>query len=251
MEAKYYHNENSHHKSSPKILSEMIYEKFKPNSVLDFGCGFGVFLNCFKSLGVNQVLGLDGFWVQKEEIGKYLNKNEFLEVNLEEKIELKKKFDVVLSLEVAEHIEEDKSDIFIENLIRHGNIIVFSAGIPHQPGIKHVNCQWINYWEEKFNKNGYKVIDFFRPKIWNNKEVVWWYKQNIVLVVPESYSIEETKALNFVHPDNYLNFCNSRNDLKQFHNDIYSANKSPMFFLKLFFKSILNKFKHFQSHKNF
>jgi cyclopropane fatty-acyl-phospholipid synthase-like methyltransferase len=243
MEIKYYHNENSHHISSPKILTEMIYEKFKPDSVLDFGCGYGVFLNCFKKLGVKEVLGLDGFWVQKQEINKYLNRDEFLEVNLEEKIELKKKFDLVISLEVAEHINEDKSDIFIENLIKHGDVIIFSAGIPHQPGIKHVNCQWVNYWEKKFNNKGFKVIDYFRPKIWDNDEIVWWYRQNLVLVVPENFNIEDIKALNLVHPENYLNFCNSRQDLKKIYNDILNANKSPIFFLKLFIKSIFKKIR--------
>ena len=121
-------------------------------------------------MGVNDVLGIDGSWVNKDLLHKYINPEEFLEHNLEKKIKLDKKYDLVLSLEDAEHLDKDSADVFVQNLVNSGNLILFSAAIPNQGGQNHINEQWLTYWEEKFAKYNYVIQDIIRPIFWNNSE---------------------------------------------------------------------------------
>lgn len=77
-----------------------------------------------------------------------------------------------------------------------------------QGGQYHVNEQWPNYWNEKFIDNGYEAYDILRNHFWNNENVFWWYKQNMVIYAkrgtlanPQFQSDEIVKSL--VHPDLY------------------------------------------------
>ena len=55
-------------------------------------------------------------------------------------------FDLVVSLEVAEHLPKECADIFVDSLVRLGPIILFSAAIPQAGGTCHINEQWPEYW---------------------------------------------------------------------------------------------------------
>jgi len=70
-------------------------------------------------------------------------------------------FDLVVSLEVAEHIEPEYTDVYVENMValnkRNSDTgILLSAATPGQGGHYHVNCQLPEYWEEKFGRHRYK-----------------------------------------------------------------------------------------------
>jgi hypothetical protein len=98
-----------------------------------------------------------------------------------------------MSLEVAEHIHPEAAAIFVDSLVRLAPVILFSAAIPGQGGVNHVNEQWSEYWVERFEQRGYEVIDCIRKKLWQNKGVLWSYAQNILLFVwkdcLENYSL--------------------------------------------------------------
>lgn len=64
-------------------------------------------------------------------------------------------YDVVLCLEVAEHIPASDADRFIERLCQLAPTIYFSAAKPGQGGIGHVNCQEKDYWRERFAAHGF------------------------------------------------------------------------------------------------
>jgi hypothetical protein len=104
------------------------------------------------------------------------------------------KFDLVLSLDVAEHIPPQCAETFVNSLINLGPIIVFSAAIPFQGGVNHVNEQWPEYWAKKFQERGYIAIDCIRKKIWKSEKVEWWYAQNI-LVFARNDCLEDHPAL--------------------------------------------------------
>ena len=78
---------------------------------------------------------------------------------------------MVLCLEGAEHIKKDTADIFVQNLVNSGNLILFSAAIPNQGGQNHFNEQWFTYWEEKFIVHNYILHDIIRPFFWDNSEL--------------------------------------------------------------------------------
>ena len=168
---KYIHTEKYHNIKAPKLIVDLFLEFYQPKSVVDVGCGIGTFLHCFKEKGINEVLGIDGDWVDPNLISKYLKESEFLVKDLEKPFMLNKKFDLVISLEVAEHLRPEYADQFIETLINLGDIILFSAAIPGQGGTNHLNEQWPSYWQKKFNKHGFIFHDIFRPLIWENEDI--------------------------------------------------------------------------------
>jgi hypothetical protein len=64
-------------------------------------------------------------------------------------------FDLVFSIEVAEHITQSLEDRFIEYVASQGRLIIFSAAQPDQPGQGHVNCQPLHYWQQTFARRGF------------------------------------------------------------------------------------------------
>lgn len=152
-------------------------------SVLDVGCGVGAFLSWFRRFGVKDHFGIDGAWVPQGQL--LVAKENFKAVDLTEQIDLGRKFDLVISLEVAEHIQEGFSDRFVDNICRHGNVVMFSACIPAGAGDGHVNEQWQSYWAAKFADRGYKVLDLVRPCIQEDGVISSFYRQNCLLYANE------------------------------------------------------------------
>lgn len=237
--SKYNHDEAVHNLKNPNIIVPEIVRILKPKSVVDIGCGLGTFLNAFKRFGVADVLGVDGAWVNKELLYKYISPEEFLAHDLEKEIKLYKKFDLVISLEVAEHLKKDSAEIFVQNLVNSGNLILFSAAIPNQGGQNHINEQWLTYWEAKFAKHDYVLHDVIRPIFWDNPEVFWWYSQNIVLVTPKDFVLnfpgESVPMRNIVH---YELFQFKARQLEE----IIGGKESSTFYMKLLVVSIYRFF---------
>jgi SAM-dependent methyltransferase len=203
---KYIHTERAHNMKTPNIVVPMLLKNLAPHSVVDVGCGLGTWLCAFKSMGITDLLGLDGKWYNPNLLFKYIDKSEFMCVDLEQPIVLSKRYDLVISLEVAEHIAPKHADDFVQSLVNMGDVILFSAAIPRQGGFNHVNEQWPAYWAEKFEKYGYHFFDVIRPQIWNNAEVDIHYKQNMFLVslsLPGSWvdMCGGGGALSLIHPD--------------------------------------------------
>lgn len=174
----YTHDINLHNGESALEVVPILIDLIKPKSVVDIGCGLGDWLSVFQKNGVEKILGVDGNWVNKNNL--YIKEDYFLEQNLTQPLILNQKFDLALSLEVAEHLPESAANTFVETLTNLSDNIVFSAAIPNQGGQNHINEQWHSYWIEKFESKGFYCHDVIRPLIWKNKKVAWWYKQNIL-----------------------------------------------------------------------
>jgi hypothetical protein len=94
-------------------------------------------------------------------------------------------FDVVISLEVAEHLPPAVADRFVDLLAgRARRTVVFSAATPGQGGVDHVNEQPHRYWIERFEKRGFR-FDEERSRAWRDSwhgtGVAWWYRRNLML----------------------------------------------------------------------
>ncbi len=239
---KYNHEEFTHNLKDPNIIVPEVIKLLNPNSVVDIGCGLGTFLNVFKRLGVSDILGIDGAWVNKNLLYKYINPNEFLEWNLEKEIKLDKKYDLVLSIEVAEHISAESSDIFIQNLVNSGKMILFSAAIPNQGGQNHINEQWLTYWEDKFSNHNLVIHDIFRPIFWNNPELKWWYKQNLVLIAPKNFKLNSIKESipmrNIIHYELFNKKFKIRDDNAEQLDNITKGKEKPAQYIKWLILSI-------------
>jgi SAM-dependent methyltransferase len=171
-------------------------ELVNPKSVLDIGCGTGTWLKIFGDLGVNDYLGVDGDYVDRSLLK--IPHDKFYPYDLSKKLNLGRKFDLIVSLEVAEHLPKSAADLFVDTLVTHGDVILFSAAIPGQGGQNHLNEQWQEYWKLKFQRHDFHFHDIVRPIIWSNQKVEWWYKQNIFLV--KKGIVSNPPMLNLVHP---------------------------------------------------
>jgi SAM-dependent methyltransferase len=206
---KYHHEAGTHNLESPGIIVPYLVEKLNPRSVVDVGCGIGTFLKVFQQQGVSDILGIDGKWVERTQL--MIGQDRFLEADLEKPIRLDRAFDLVLCLEVVEHLSPAASDTIVDSLTGLGKVIVFSAATKLQGGQNHINEQEFSYWKKKFEARGYSVIDCLRPYFWNMSKVQWWYKQNMFLVLSHEIDARQfdfsgnrfsgSNAL--IHPDLY------------------------------------------------
>ena len=199
MKSKYLYTGEIHNLSAPREVVPLVIQLVNPKSVLDVGCGTGIWLKVFEEQGMLDYIGVDGSHLSIDML-KIPARN-FLVQDLREPFLLDRKFDLVISLEVAEHLEEQYAQQFVRTLISHGDTILFSAAIPGQGGQNHLNEQWPEYWQKKFEEHGFFLMDIIRPLIWKNEKIDWWYRQNIFLVTKGKPNHTRNEMISVVHPD--------------------------------------------------
>ena len=164
---------------SAKIVVPFVIDLVRPKSVVDVGCGIGTWLSVFKELGIDNIKGLDGDYVDRSML--LIPEEDFCAVDLSQPFSLEKSFNLAISLEVAEHIPQSSANSFVQSLVSLAPLVLFSAAIPYQSGRNHLNAQWSEYWKQIFLKHKYVMFDPIRKLIFNNDGVVWWYRQNIFM----------------------------------------------------------------------
>ena len=195
---KFYDNRTASLKSA-EVIVPLVIDLINPKSVVDFGCGNGSFLHIFKKNGVKKVCGIDGPWIEKEQL--LISNEEFIKTNLEKYVAPNDKFDLAISLEVAEHLSKSSAEKLIKNITHQSDIVIFSAAIPLQGGVNHINEQWQTHWVNLFEKYDYLPIDCFRNKLWDNDNVSFWFAQNMFLFVKRSY-LEKSPKLKKTFQEN-------------------------------------------------
>ena len=164
---------------SARRIVPLVLELARPASVVDVGCGNGSWLKAFGEAGVPTLLGLDGDWVGLDQL--VIPRENFRRWSLERELPADARFDLAVSLEVAEHLPAAAADRFVAGLVRLAPVVLFSAAVPGQGGPHHVNEQWPAYWAERFAAQGAACLDLLRWRLWHDPAVTWWYKQNILL----------------------------------------------------------------------
>jgi hypothetical protein len=143
--------------SSPKqhaiSLSTILYEEFHPQSVIDIGCGAGIYLPTFLEKGVD-ILGIDGCLTGGEVI-----EDAFQLVDLRLPWTPPKRYDLALCIEVAEHLPEEYAEILIDTICASSDVVYFTAAKLDQAGTYHWNCQPKEYWVDKFVDRNYFVYN--------------------------------------------------------------------------------------------
>ena len=145
-------------------------------SVLDVGCAYGTWLRAWQEGGTEDCQGVDGDYVDRLRLE--IDPARFAARDIGRPFDLGRRFDLVESLEVAEHVPAAAAGIFVDNLVRHGDLILFSAAPPGQGGEFHVNEQPFEYWRDLFAARDYVGIDCIRGPIAGDAEVSPWYRYN-------------------------------------------------------------------------
>jgi SAM-dependent methyltransferase len=191
-------------RSSAREILPTVLELLTPASVIDIGCGTGHWLAAAAEFGISDVLGVDGEWALKAKLE--IPREKFLVHDLSTPLNINRKFDLALALEVAEHLPASQAPDFVQTLCKLSDKVLFSGAIPGQGGRHHVNEQWPAYWADRFADCGFDCHDVLRPRIWENPRVLWYYAQNcLIFARPGLVAGAATKQpLPLVHPELWL-----------------------------------------------
>jgi SAM-dependent methyltransferase len=200
-------------RKSAEAIVPLVMGLLHPRSVIDVGCGDGTWLSVFRQFGAREILGIDREYVTGEILE--VPEKEFLSHDLRLPLWMDRKFDLVVSLEVAEHLPGEHAETYVDSLTRLGPAVLFSAAVPYQGGTEHVNEQWPDYWVELFGRKGFVVLDPIRKQIWGHAGIDWWYSQNILMFMKREYLEENPELqaerkdtresqLSIVHPRMFL-----------------------------------------------
>jgi SAM-dependent methyltransferase len=171
--------------SSARIVVPRVLSIIKPESVVDVGCATGAWLSVFRQSGVEDILGLDGSYVDTSKLR--IPAEQFESVDLSMPFTVPREFDLAVSLEVAEHLPKRSAKEFVESICNLAPTILFSAAVPGQGGVHHVNEQWPEYWRLLFAERGYGMFDPLRASIWQDDRVASFYRQNMYLFIRDDY----------------------------------------------------------------
>jgi hypothetical protein len=159
---------------SAKTVVPFIVAMYDPKTIADIGGGIGTWSKACEEFGIDATC-FDGDYVDQKRV---LCKK-FVPKNLEQPLNIAQRFDAVICLEVAEHLPETRAASFVQDLCGLADVIVFSAAIPGQGGVNHINEQPHEYWHRLFEANGFAVHDSLRRAVGSMPQVEWWYRQNL------------------------------------------------------------------------
>jgi SAM-dependent methyltransferase len=178
-------------RDSAKAILPPLIEALRPQSIVDVGCGTGVWLLVAQSLGVGEVLGIDGPWAQSSLV---IPAECFQAADLREGVIVTRRFDLAICLEAGEHLPSENAPSLVASLVALTPVILFSAAVPGQGGVDHVNEQWPDYWAHLFSVHGYRQVDAIRSRYWESPAVMPWYAQNAFLYVAADTAVDIEEA---------------------------------------------------------
>ncbi|MDD5618149.1 MAG: methyltransferase domain-containing protein, partial [Candidatus Omnitrophica bacterium] len=160
---------------------DILMRYFHPSSVVDVGCGNAEFLHEFQK---RKVL-IKGYEGSRHAIDSALVDKEFIELfDLRNAIQDSRKYDLVLCLEVAEHIEKDFSPKLVENVTKLGDTVLFTAAPPGQGGHFHMNEQPREFWIDLFAIRNFSIDEYLATtlkKEMKDKGILSWYCDNLMV----------------------------------------------------------------------
>lgn len=134
-------------------LGQLLYEKLAPSTVIDIGCGPGIYLRYFDERGV-AIYGIDG----ASRAGESIPPSRFEIVDLRNPWIWKgPRFDLALCIEVAEHLMPEHADTLLDTICNSADACYFSAAREGQGGEGHYNEQNKPYWQAKFIARGWET----------------------------------------------------------------------------------------------
>jgi SAM-dependent methyltransferase len=203
---KFYSQHGDQSLESARIVAPLVLRLARIKSVIDVGCGIGGWLRAFVENGVPVIRGVDGSHVDLSKL--YFESDLFTAIDLRQPLKLEGQYDLAICLEVVEHLDCQSGRALVQALTDLAPLILFSAAVPGQGGVGHINEQWPSYWGQVFAQYGFKMLDVIRPAIREDRRIKWWYRQNIVIFAAEAAlsanpalheTLNDDKGLEWIH----------------------------------------------------
>lgn len=173
-------------RSAAAVLA-LLFRHYRPESVVDLGCGQGIWLAAAARLGARRLRGFDGGWAR--DAGLVSEAIEFAAVDLDRELPASgERSDLAICLEVAEHLTADRAEPLIEWLTTAAPVVLFSAAIPGQGGTGHRHERWPSFWIERFRARGFDRIDALRASLWHDESIEPYYRQNMLLFAANGHA---------------------------------------------------------------
>lgn len=151
-----------------------IFRRLGVASVLDLGCGLGVYAAALRQEGFDcdAYDGNPNTEILTNGVGHPLD--------LSVAIDLQKRYDCVLSLEVGEHIPAEFEQVFIDNICRHARRhVLLSWAVEGQPGTGHVNCRSNEYVAAAMQRSGFDVVPE-HSMVLRRQSSLWWFGNTLM-----------------------------------------------------------------------
>lgn len=169
--------------SARRVLG-LVQSMVQVESVVDVGCGTGGWLAVWQDMGITNLLGVDGEYIDAGQL--LISEEMFEQRDLNQPWATTRRFDLVQSLEVAEHLLPESGPEFVRALCAMGDVVLFSAAQPGQGGENHINERPISYWQTLFERRGYRAFDPIRQAVLKDRVVAPWYRHNALIFANES-----------------------------------------------------------------
>lgn len=201
--AGFYDNRRAHTAHAARRILGALPPALPRTTIADIGCGTGTWLAAALADGATGAFGIEGSWVTPSMLD---NPGITFEPHDLEQRFTGPRVDLALSLEVAEHLSPARATTFVADLVALAPAILFSAAIPGQGGVGHLNEQWQSWWAELFAARGYTAHDVIRPSIWTDEAIPAWYRQNAILYLNAAtrtllgLTPDQSSLLDKVHP---------------------------------------------------
>lgn len=158
-----------------KNLASFIKQEYPDKIIIDAGCGPGIYVDEMRNIGLKATgLDIDDRLPQKE----YLFKEDIFNT--------KRKADIIICLEVAEHINSEFNEQIVDsisNMLNPGGVLIWTAAQPGQGGDGHINCQPKEFWKNLFSKKltldenkTEEVLSFIKNGVY-----MGWFLNNLIV----------------------------------------------------------------------
>ena len=173
-------------------VATQIKEKYRPKTVLDAGCAMGLLVAALRDLGV-EAYGVDlseyAISQVREDIRPYCAVGSLADPLPDS---LPRRYDLVVSMEVLEHIPEEEGKKAVANLCAVTDQVLFCSSPDDTEDPTHINLHQPSYWCGLFAEQGFFFVGEEKPVFLTNYALFFRQKS-----VPAAVELYEEKLQNY------------------------------------------------------
>lgn len=172
------------HVWTERLLGWLVGEYGPFHSSLDLGAGDGCYSHALAQMGASPANAVeihpDALSVMASDVIAFVH-------DLRTPLDLERTYDLVVCLEVAEHLPLEAADILCDTITRHcSGWLLFTAAPPGQGGYGHCNLKPFHFWADRLYNRGvqFQTEDTVRIRTaWKRilGENLLWLSRNISL----------------------------------------------------------------------